>query len=283
MQIGIGLPNQVRNVDPTLIPRWAAVAEEAGFSTLGTSGRYAYPGVIDTVSLAAAAGATSRVGLLSQILLAPAWPAPLLAKEIAGIDGVSGGRLTLGIGVGSRAEDFVVDGLPFAGRGKRLDRDLEIYRSVWDGEPVGGPIPAVPLGTRRVPLLFGGISEPAMARAAREGDGYIGPALPPQMASGFFEGFRSAWKAAERDGDPRLVAVAYVALGDVEASRAGIHDYYSGLGEELAGMISDGLAGGAEQIRAVVRGFEDLGADELILLPAADDLDEVRKLADLTL
>ncbi|MEU7691502.1 MULTISPECIES: LLM class flavin-dependent oxidoreductase [Microbispora] len=81
MKIGIGLPNQVRDVTAATIPRWAALAEEAGFSTLATTGRYAYPGVSDTVALAAA-GATTTIGLLSAVLLAPTWPGALLAKEV---------------------------------------------------------------------------------------------------------------------------------------------------------------------------------------------------------
>src|SRR5437588_473036 len=56
MQIGIGIPNQVRNVNPAIIPEWSSRAEAAGFNTLGTIGRFAYPGVSDTVALAAAAG-----------------------------------------------------------------------------------------------------------------------------------------------------------------------------------------------------------------------------------
>ena len=60
MRIGIGLPNQVRDVRAAVIPAWARRAEEAGFATLGTTGRIAYPGVMDTVALAAAAGATTR-------------------------------------------------------------------------------------------------------------------------------------------------------------------------------------------------------------------------------
>lgn len=93
MKIGVGLPNQVRNVRPVVIPEWASRAEKAEFSTLGSVGRVAYPGVMDTVALAASAGATSTIGLISNILIAPAWPPVLLAKEAAGIDAVSGGRL----------------------------------------------------------------------------------------------------------------------------------------------------------------------------------------------
>jgi alkanesulfonate monooxygenase SsuD/methylene tetrahydromethanopterin reductase-like flavin-dependent oxidoreductase (luciferase family) len=169
------LPNQVRDVDPTLIPRWATLAEEVGFSTLGTIGRHAYPGVSDTVSLAAAAGATSRIGLLSHILLAPAWPARLLAKEVAGIDGVSGGRLTLGIGIGARADDFVVDGLPLAGRGTRLDQDLATYRSLWDGESVDGQTPRPgrdpprPVAVRRDEQAGAGADCPRGRRVHRPG------------------------------------------------------------------------------------------------------------------
>ena len=80
VKIGITLPNQVRNLSADVLPRWAVTAEEAGFSTLGTVGRFAYPGVSDTVALAAAAGATSTIGLLYHVLLAPVWPPQLLAK-----------------------------------------------------------------------------------------------------------------------------------------------------------------------------------------------------------
>src|SRR5256885_1732303 len=138
MKIGIGLPNQVRDVRPAVIPAWAARAEQAGFSTLGTVGRIAYPGGMDTVTLAAAAGATSTIGLTSNVMLATVWPATLLAKELAGIDGVSGGRLTIGFGIGGRPDDFVADGLGPKGLGKRIDRDLETYRAFWTGQPVGG-------------------------------------------------------------------------------------------------------------------------------------------------
>jgi alkanesulfonate monooxygenase SsuD/methylene tetrahydromethanopterin reductase-like flavin-dependent oxidoreductase (luciferase family) len=284
VKIGIGLPNQVRNLDPAIIPQWAATAEEAGFSTLGTVGRYAYPGVSDTVALAAAAGATSRIGLLSNVLLAPVWPPYLLAKELAGINGVSGGRLTLGIGIGGREDDFVVDGLPMAGRGKRLDHDLQVYRSVWSGEPVGGgPNPAVPEGTRQVPLLFGAMSDAAFRRAAREGDGFIGASVPPQMVEQSFDAARKAWTEAGRTEAPRLVAIAYFAIGDVDKGRANVRDYYISAGADVADLVSGNLSGGVEAIKDTVKAFEDIGAEELVLNPGIADLDEVSRLADVVL
>lgn len=284
MKIGITLPNQIRDVDPRLIPEWAVKAEEAGFSTLGTVGRFAYPGVSDTVSLAAAAGATSRIGLLSHVLIAPVWPPQLLAKEAAGIDGVSGGRLTLGIGVGIREDDFVVEGRGPRGRGKRLDADLEVYKSIWDGKPVGGgPNPAVPAGTRRVPLLFGAQTEPALRRAAREGEGWIGAHLPQAPIDQSFEMVRAAWRAAGRTEPPRLVGFANFALADPDQGRANARASYSALGYEFADMVAENLAGDADAIREVVRVFEDAGADELMMTPGLADIDEVSRLADVVL
>src|SRR6266568_3150807 len=187
MRIGIGIPNQVRNVNGTVIPAWAAQAEKAGFAMLGTVGRFAYPGINDTVALAAAAGATSTIDLISNVLLAPTWPAELLAKELAGIDAVSGGRLTVGLGIGGRPDDFVVGNAPLAGRGKRFDHDLEVYRGIWQGEPVGGgPNPAVPADTRQIPMLFGASAPAAMARMAKWGIGYIGGSVPAAMVADSF-------------------------------------------------------------------------------------------------
>ncbi|OZM78714.1 LLM class flavin-dependent oxidoreductase [Pseudonocardia sp. MH-G8] len=283
MRIGIGLPNQVRDVHAPVIPTWARRAEEAGFATLGTTGRVAYPGVMDTVALAAAAGATTTIGLLSHVLLATTWPGALLAKEAASIDAVSGGRLTLGIGVGIREDDFVVPGHGPRGRGARMDRDLATYRSVWAGEPVAGsPNPAVPAGGRQVPLLFGAFAPAAYRRMAESSDGYIAGSVPPALASGAFDAARAAWQAAGREGRPRLVAHNYFALGDPDRARANIADYYAATGE-YQDIVVGGVHTDAESLRDAVTRFEALGADELILGPGTDDLDEITRLADVVL
>ncbi|TQM01744.1 LLM class flavin-dependent oxidoreductase [Pseudonocardia kunmingensis] len=283
MRIGIGLPNQVRDVHAPVIPAWARRAEEAGFATLGTTGRVAYPGVMDTVALAAAAGATTTIGLLSQVLLATTWPGALLAKEAASIDGVSGGRLTLGIGVGIREDDFVVPGHGPRDRGARMDRDLATYRSMWAGEPVpGSPNPAVPAGRRQVPLLFGAFAPAAYRRMAESSDGYIAGSVPPALASAAFVAARAAWRAAGRPGQPRLVAHNYFALGDPGRGRANIADYYAATGE-YQDIVVGNLHTDAESLRDAVEQFEALGADELILGPGTDDLDEITRLADIVL
>jgi alkanesulfonate monooxygenase SsuD/methylene tetrahydromethanopterin reductase-like flavin-dependent oxidoreductase (luciferase family) len=284
MRIGIGLPNQVRDVRPAVIPEWAVLAEQAGFSSLSTVGRVAYPGVADTVALAGAAGATSTIGLLSTVMLAAVWPPALLAKEVAGIDGISGGRLTLGVGVGGRADDFVADGHPMEGRGKRFDRDMDIYHEIWKGRPyAGGDNPAVPRGTREVPLLFGAGSPAAYKRMAQWGVGYIAPSLPPEAVAGMFDMARSAWREAGRAGEPRLVAINYFAIGDADAGRGNVHDYYRNFGSETADMIAGALRGTKDSILDAVATFRDLGADELILNPGVDDINEVSRLADIVL
>jgi alkanesulfonate monooxygenase SsuD/methylene tetrahydromethanopterin reductase-like flavin-dependent oxidoreductase (luciferase family) len=216
-------------------------------------------------------------------MLATVWPATLLAKELAGIDGVSGGRLTVGIGLGLRPDDFVVDGLGPKGLGKRIDRDLETYRALWTGQPVGGGgNPAVPAGSREVPMLFGGMAPASFARMAKWGQGYIAGSLPPEGVAGHFEQARAAWKEAGRSGEPRRVAIAYFALGDAGKGRANVHDYYSVTGE-FADQVAAGLSGTPDAVRATVAGFADLGVGELIFNPGTDDIDEIDRLADVVL
>src|SRR5206468_11317578 len=102
MDIGIGLPNPVPGTAGQRLIEWARQAEEAGFSSLATIDRIAYPSYESLIALTAAAAVTERVGLLTNVLLGPTRNPVLLAKESAGVDQISGGRLTLGWGVGDR-------------------------------------------------------------------------------------------------------------------------------------------------------------------------------------
>jgi alkanesulfonate monooxygenase SsuD/methylene tetrahydromethanopterin reductase-like flavin-dependent oxidoreductase (luciferase family) len=95
MKIGIGLPNTLRIPGPS-VAAWARRAEERGFAVLSTIDRMVYPTYDSLTALAVAAGATSRIGLFPDILLAPLYPPVWLAKATASLDAMSGGRLTLG-------------------------------------------------------------------------------------------------------------------------------------------------------------------------------------------
>src|SRR5213594_4155106 len=120
MDIGIGLPNPVPGTAGQRLIDWARRSEEAGFSSLATIDRIAYPSYESLIALAAAAGATQRIGLLTNVLLGPTRNPVLLAKEAASVDQLSGGRFTLGLGVGTRKDDYEASGQRFEDRGKRF-------------------------------------------------------------------------------------------------------------------------------------------------------------------
>jgi len=281
MRVGIALPNAV----PDVITQWAAEAEAVGFACLGTVGRAAFPSVMDTIALAAAAAVTTRIELISHVLLGPVWPPVLLAKEAAGIDGISGGRLTLGLGVGYRSDDFVAEGHGFSARGRRFDADLATYHQVWRGEPItGSQLPAVPGGTREIPLLFGGLTLRAIARAARWGHGFIAAIPSAQSAATSLDQVRTAWRTAGRHESPRLVAITYFGLSDPGTSLADTryYYYYSFLGEHASNMTRD-IPTTPTAVKATVTAFADIGTDQLIFLPGTDNIDDLRRLADTVL
>src|SRR5689334_2278742 len=123
MKIGIGLPTALPGAGRAAVLDWARAAEACGFSTLAALDRVAYPNLEPLTCLAAAAAVTERIGLMPNVLLAPLH-SPLW--KIAGtIEALAGaGRLTLGVGVGSRREDYEAAGVAFEQRGKLLDAQL---------------------------------------------------------------------------------------------------------------------------------------------------------------
>src|SRR3954447_22014944 len=138
MRIGIGLPNTVPGTEGGDMREWAIRAEAAGFSTLGTIDRVVYGNHEPLTALAYAAAVTERIGLCTSILIAPLRAnTALLAKQAASVDVLSGGRLTLGMAVGGRQDDFDASGLNFQDRGAIFDRQLEEMQRLWKGDGVG--------------------------------------------------------------------------------------------------------------------------------------------------
>lgn len=287
MQVGIGLPNPIPGTRGRLLVEWAKRAEARGFSSLATIDRIAYPSYESLISLAAAAAVTERIGLVTNVLLGPTRDPVLLAKEAASVDQISGGRLTLGLSVGGREDDFVAVGKDFKNRGRRWDEALELMHQAWRGEPVAGsPKPVAPPPVREdgIPLLIGGSADASMARMVRWGIGWTAGGLPVDQAAQAADRARAAWHEAGREGDPRLVALTYFALGDDAETRGGsyIKDYYSFLGP-WADQIAQGIARTPEMIRERIEGFAGAGFDELIFDPTIAEIEQVELLADLAL
>ena len=279
MKVGIGLPNPVPGTPGETLVEWARRAEAAGFSSLATIDRIAYPSFESLVSLAAAAAVTERVGLVTNVLLGPTRNPVLLAKVAASVDQLSGGRLTLGLGVGSRKDDFDVTGQRFEDRGRRFDQALELMHRVWKGEPVNGaqnPIGPAPV-RGSVPILIGGRAAPAIRRLLKWGIGYTVGGAGPDQAAPFIEQVRKAWADAGRDGQPRIVGLVYFGLATDAAQRATeyLGHYYGEMGKQFAQAIPKS----PESLRGVVKKFEDYGFDELFLDPTSADLAEVDRAA----
>src|SRR5579885_3557594 len=140
MKIGIGLPATIPDVQGSLILDWARQAEAANFSSLGIIERLVYGNYEPLITLAATAGVTSRIRLMTTVLLAPLRNPGMLAKQAASLDALSGGRLTLGLGVGGREDDFQAAPASFHRRGKQLDEQLALMTRVWSGQPVSDTI-----------------------------------------------------------------------------------------------------------------------------------------------
>jgi alkanesulfonate monooxygenase SsuD/methylene tetrahydromethanopterin reductase-like flavin-dependent oxidoreductase (luciferase family) len=233
--------------------------------------------------LTAAAAVTERIGLLTNILLEPVYSPVLLAKVTASLDRLSDGRLTLGMGVGGRPDDYQLAGRPFDDRGRRFDADLELLHAAWAGEPVAGSqFPVAPPATRgRIPLRIGGQAELAAPRAARWDAGFTVGGAPPEMAAGAIQEFRKAWEAAGGTGQPRTVALSYFSLGEEHTAESlhNLRTYYGFLGD-WAERVAGGAPRTPEAVRAQAAAFEEAGVDELIFDPSVADLDQVDLLAD---
>jgi alkanesulfonate monooxygenase SsuD/methylene tetrahydromethanopterin reductase-like flavin-dependent oxidoreductase (luciferase family) len=283
MDVGIGLPNQVPGADGRALMEFARRADARGFSTLATIGRVAYPGHDDLIALAGAAAVTERIGLMTNILLLPTHDPVLLAKQAAAIDQLSGGRLTLGVAVGGRRDDYEATQRSFEGRGRSMDAALEVLLAAWRGEPVAGATrPATPPPVRPggIPLVFGGTSERTIERVVRYGSGWTAGGGGPEMAAPFIERVRAAWSAAGRDGSPRFVGLVYVALGDaVQDGLAYLRDYYAFIGDWAEAIASATLTT-REAILSAIEAFGAVGMDELILDATVADPDQVDLLAD---
>ena len=272
MNIGVGLPTTVPGASGGVVLEWARRADAGPFSSVAVLDRVVYDSFEPFAALAAAAGATERVRLATMIAIGPLRSTALLAKQAASVHGLSGGRLTLGLAVGARTEDYDAAGIEHRGRGRRLAEQLAYLRGDVDGDRVGP-------SRNGIELLVGGGSGQAFARAARYADGYAHGGGPPRAFAGAAARAEAAWKDLGRAGRPRLWGQGYFALGDVERGNEYLRDYYAFTGPFAERIVAANLTS-ARAIKDFVRGYEEAGCDELVLFPTVSDVGQLERLAE---
>ena len=224
MKIGIGLPGNVPGTKGDFILEWARRADDGPFSSVGTIDRLVYDNYEPLVLLAAAAGVTSRVRLMTGVLLAPLRNPGVLAKQAASLDALSGGRLTLGVGVGRRPDDYEAAPSEYQQRGRQMNRTLATMRRIWSGDVVRegiGPMGPAPVQAGGPEVLIGAGTRQAVRRVGRYADGFIAAAGNPAAVEELYAVAVESWKEQGRSGEPRLAGVASYALGPNAADKVG--------------------------------------------------------------
>jgi alkanesulfonate monooxygenase SsuD/methylene tetrahydromethanopterin reductase-like flavin-dependent oxidoreductase (luciferase family) len=275
MEVGVGLPTTTPGADGSGILEWARRADQGPFASLGVLDRMVYRSVEPFAALSAAAAVTTRARLVTMVVIGPLRNTALLAKQAASLDLLSGGRLTLGLAIGARTDDYRALGVDPGARGRRLGEQLAELRELWEKGEVG-PEPVQPGGPT---LLAGGLSGEAFARMARGADGYVHGGGPPRAFAGAAARAWAAWRDLERPGRPQLWGQGYFALGDADAGSAYLRDYYAFTGPFAAKVAAGNLSSG-RAVKDFVRGYEDAGCDHLVLLPTVSDPAQLDRLAD---
>jgi probable F420-dependent oxidoreductase len=247
MRVGLHALGIGAGARPEIIRAVAGAAELFGFATLWSGehvvmvdrptsvypyspeGRIAVPAGEDWIDpmlgLTFAAAAAGRIGVATGVLLLPEHNPVLVAKQAATLDLLSGGRLTLGIGVGWSAEEFAALGVPFARRGERAAEYVAAMRRLWSddvasfsGEFISFEAVRVnpkPVRRRRIPVVLGGNSDAALRRVASFGDGWYGFNL---TAAATAERIATLERFCEREGRARSELSVAVALTDGDPS-----------------------------------------------------------------
>jgi len=276
VRLGIGIPTTIGPPRAPELSRWCREAEERGASSLSCVDRLNYPNLDSFLALAAAAAVTHTVRLLATVVVAPLrGNGELLRKQLANLHHFSGRRFDVGLGVGRRDDDYVASDVDFSTRGKRFDAQLD--RLFGTGEDKSPELPCV---------MFGGQSPATLRRIARWGGGWVSAAGLGGLQSTikFSQQVHEAWSSANRPGKPRLVALAYAAVGKQAATHARTHmqEYYGFLGTEGVDRLTRQVIKGHDQLTDARGRLADAGFDELIVLPTSDSLDQLALLDEST-
>jgi probable F420-dependent oxidoreductase len=246
---------------------------------------------------------TERVRVGTAVLVLPLYHPVVVAKQLADLDAWSGGRVSVGVGVGGEfAEEFASIGVPIAQRGARTDEAMALLRLLWSGEPVTHHgrffdvddvrlVPVAPPGDRPrsgrptgPPLLVSGRTEAAMRRAAHLGDGWMPYLYSASAYARSVHAIENEARAADRDlaGFEWMLYLYCSVRRDGDRARQNVADFLGGAyGDKPGGMLERiAPAGTPDEVAARIQEYVDAGARLVIISPAArEDTLEIIELA----
>jgi len=274
-----------------------AALEAAPIDSLWVGGHVAAPNPTPEamVQLARLAAAAERVRIGTAVLLLPLYPPAIVAKQVADLDRVAGGRITLGVGVGGEyPAEFSACQVPVAERGRRADEAIPLIRRLWTGEVVDHPGPAYPMSEVRIhpeplqpggpPIVVAGRQEAAMRRAALLGDGWMPYLYSPRRFAESVGRIRALAAEAGRslEGFEWMVFV-FVAVDDDPARAVdAVAGFLGGTYGQDFSAFADRVAaaGNAAQVASRLQQYVDAGARHFVIAPAARDGSERTELTN---
>ena len=234
MKIGVVFPTNEIGNDPLAIRDFAQAAEELGYSTITAYDHVmgavhaerdpplSQPGAYDEthpfhepmVLFGYLAGLTEIIEFATSVLVLPQRQTVLVAKQTAEISVLSGGRIRLGVGSGWNYAEYQGLGVPFAGRGERLNEQIDLLRKLWTGEVISftGEFHTIdranilPIPVKPVPIYIGGFGPAAVRRAAAMGDGFtFGTWMAPELCEVLWEEMEIAGRKREGFGIETMI------------------------------------------------------------------------------
>ncbi len=285
------MPVMEPDLDARVLQTWARAIDEGPFSSLCWGERIAFENPDSLTLLGALAAWTDRARLVTTVIVPQLHDPVMLAKGLATGDVLCGGRLTVGIGVGGRHEDYHAVGAdPKAQTMRGMAERVAVMKRVWAGERITdsllpvGPAPVQPGGP---PLLVGSLGPKTIRSAAAWADGLAGTTLDLDVAkqNELFDVARAAWAQAGKP-KPHLMTSFWFAFGSPAQARAQVHRhlrrYMNWIPAEYVDAMAPmtGWAGREDELVAVLRKFEQIGADEIQLIPTSSDVEQLRRAAD---
>jgi alkanesulfonate monooxygenase SsuD/methylene tetrahydromethanopterin reductase-like flavin-dependent oxidoreductase (luciferase family) len=288
------MPVMEPDLDAATLKAWARAIDDGPFSSLCWGERIAFDNPDAVTLLGALAAWTDRVRLVTTVVVPQLHDPVMLAKALATGDMLSDGRLTVGLGVGGRSEDYHAVGADPATQTMRgMAERVKVMKRVWAGEKVTesvvpvGPAPLQEGGPR---LLVGTMGPKTVRSAAEWADGLAGTTLDLDIAkqNELFDVARTAWAQAGKP-KPLLATSFWFALGDTDDARAQIdrhlRRYMNWIPAEYVDAMAPGTgwAGSEGELFGLLRKFEDIGTDEIHLIPTSSDVDQVRRVANVVM